>query len=36
MAAVGGVAILSALIFVKRNESRLMEEARQKMERSPA
>ena len=36
MAAVGGAAILSALIFVKRNESRLMEEARQEMERSPA
>ncbi len=36
MAAVGGVAILSALIFVKRNESRLMDQAKQEMGRAPA
>ncbi len=36
MAVIGGAAILSGLIFVKRNQTRLMEEAKQDMARSPA
>lgn len=34
LAVAGGAALISAFIFVKRNETRLMEEARQEMERT--
>jgi membrane protein DedA with SNARE-associated domain len=33
---VGGAALIGALVFVKRNESRLLEDARQEMMREPA
>lgn len=35
LAIVGGVALAAAFIFIKRNETRLMEEARSEMRRSP-
>lgn len=35
LAVIGGAALLAALIFVKRNERRLLEEARQQMKRMP-
>jgi membrane protein DedA with SNARE-associated domain len=35
MAVIGGAALVSALIFVKRNEGRLMDEAKKEMEHSP-
>lgn len=34
LAVAGGLALLAAIVFVKRNESRLMEQARQEMKRS--
>jgi membrane protein DedA with SNARE-associated domain len=35
LAVIGAVALLLGFIFVKRNESRLMENARQEMTRAP-
>jgi membrane protein DedA with SNARE-associated domain len=35
LAVIGGAALLAAVVFVKRNENRLMDEARQNMKKSP-